>query len=420
MKILYISGTELFAAHGGSVHTWEVAAELARRGNSVTLIAARTLRERHERVPPAGLTVVEVDMHVGKIIVPLRALPAVLSACKKERPDIIIQRLTVPGGAGAVASRLKRIPLALEVNGPAPHFDMVLKRHAVARLPVLRHVLSLWFRFQYRQSSLVFTANPSSVPSWFDGRLEVFDHGVAVDRFTPRLRDEPETADLKRRLGLDGKFVVFYAGAFMNWQGFSILPEAIERVCAENDRVAFLMAGSGSEHESFRKKIESLGLRDRVLLPGAVSPEDLPRYAACADAGIAPYQPPEGDGLRPAFPPQKKRSDGMKAEGESSPFYFGSPLKIFEYMAAGLPVVTTDCPPLPEIIRHGESGLIVPPHDGGALAGAILELASNPRRAREMGRRNRDIAVARYSWSGHVDRLEAIFLDVAARSKRAQ
>lgn len=398
MNILYISGTELFAAHGGSVHTWEVAAELARRGHKVTLVAARARGERHQRIPPHNLTVVEVSMHVRGIIVPMRALPAVLSACKMERPDIIIQRLTVLSGAGAVASRLKNIPLALEVNGPAPHFDMVLKRHAVARLPVLRHILSRWFRFQYSQSDFVFTANPSSVPAWFDGRLEILDHGVAVDSFTPELRDEPETARLKARLGLEGRFVVFYAGAFMNWQGFGVLPEAIQLACKNNERIAFLMAGAGDEHESFKGKIKSLGLHDRVLLPGAVSPEDLPRYAACADAGIAPYQPPDGD--------------------ES--FYFGSPLKVFEYMAAGLPVVTTDCPPLPEIIRHGESGLIVPPHDGAALGGAILELASNPQRAREMGRRNRDIAVARYSWSGHVDRLEALFLEAAGRSKSAK
>ncbi len=385
-KILYVAGTELFAGHGGSVHTWEVAAELARRGHEVTLIAARTSRERHERVPPENLRVIEVGMHIGGVIVPLRALRAARRACR-EKPDVIIERLAIPGGAGAILSHKMKIPLALDVNGPAPHFDMVLKRHAIARLPLARHLLSWWFRTQYRRSSLVFTANPSSIPAWFDGRLEVLDLGVAVDRFTPDLRADRDTARLKSRLNLDGKFVVFYAGAFMNWQGFNVLPEAIEHACRD-DSVMFLLAGSGDEHEPFMAKMKAMGLDDRVVFPGTVSPEDLPRYAACADVGIAPYQPPEG-----------------KEE-----FYFGSPLKIFEYMASGLPVITTDCPPLPDIIKEGESGLIVPPHDGVALGRAILELAAEPQRAAEMGRRNRDIAVRKYSWKAHVDKLEALLL----------
>jgi glycosyltransferase involved in cell wall biosynthesis len=394
LKILYIAGTELFASHGGSVHTWEVATELARRGHTVTLIAAKTSGARHERIPRENLSVVEVPMHLRGVIAPICSLPAAWAASKK-RPDVIIERLAIPGGAGAIASRFRKIPLVLDVNGPAPLLEMVLKRHLVARLPVMRQFLGCWTRFQYRRASAVFTANPTSIPAWFKGRAETIDLGVAIDRFTPDMRNSQDVARLKERLGLGGKFVIFYAGAFMNWQGFNVLPQAIEKVCASDKNVVFLLLGRGDEFEPFKAKITLMGLGEKVILPGSVSPDELPVYAACVDAGIAPYQPPEGD----------------------KSFYFGSPLKVFEYMAAGLPVVTTNCPPLPEIVKDGDTGFLVPPHDPSALAAAILRLAGNPELAREMGRRNRDIAVREYSWSRHVDKLEALLMEIIHKEK---
>jgi len=394
MKILYIAGTEIFAGHGGAVHTWEVAAELARRGHRVTLIGAKASAAGYRRAPVENLSVAEVPMRIGKIIVPLRALPAALAAAK-DTPDVIVERLTIPGGAGAVISRFRKIPLVLDVSGHFPHLDMVLKRHAAARMPVMRHLLRWWTRLQYGRAAAVVTANPVSIPPWFRGRLEVIEHGVATGKFTPDLRDSAEAARLRSRLGLDGKFVVFYAGAFLKWQGFDILHDAVADVCAGNKDVMFLLLGEGEEFGPFKERVAQKGVGERVILPGSVSPDEVPLYAACADAGIALYQPVEG----------------------ADRFYFASPLKLFEYMAAGLPIVTTNCPPLPDYVKDGVSGFVVQPRDPAALAGAILKLAANRELAAEMGRRNRETAVRLYDWKRHVDRLEALLAEVAGKEK---
>jgi glycosyltransferase involved in cell wall biosynthesis len=233
------------------------------------------------------------------------------------------------------------------------------------------------------------------LPPWFKGRTEVVELGVATGRFTPALRETPEASQLKSRLGLHGKFVVFYAGAFLKWQGFDTLHETIADVCGRNGDAVFLLVGRGEEFEPFRARLAEARLDDRVILPGSVSPDEVPLYAACADAGIAPYQPPEGN----------------------ERFRFASPLKIFEYMAAGLPVVTTDCAPLRDYVKDGVSGFVVPPRDPAALADAILKLAADRALAAEMGRRNREIAVREYDWKRHVDKLEALLTDVVERAK---
>src|SRR5690606_35992876 len=94
-------------------------------------------------------------------------------------------------------------------------------------------------------------------------------------------------------------------------------------------------------------------------LAGAVEPAEVPAWLARMDIAVAPYH---GD----------------------QPFYF-SPLKIYEYMAAGLPVVASDVGDLAALVRHGETGLLCPPGDPPALAAALARLAGDPAAARRMG-----------------------------------
>jgi glycosyltransferase involved in cell wall biosynthesis len=90
--------------------------------------------------------------------------------------------------------------------------------------------------------------------------------------------------------------------------------------------------------------------------------------------------------------------------------FFWSPLKIYEYMAAGLPVVTIDLPPLNEAVRTGREGLLYPQGDVAALADALFHLLHDPTKARQMGAAARLRVVECYSWQRHCAELERVLL----------
>jgi glycosyltransferase involved in cell wall biosynthesis len=114
----------------------------------------------------------------------------------------------------------------------------------------------------------------------------------------------------------------------------------------------------------------------------------MPSYLRLAHIGVAPYQP--------------KHLPEMKLG------FYWSPLKIFEYMATALPVISLDVPPVAEIIRPGEEGLLVPEGDEDALADAIEALLCDPARARSLGESGRERVVACFSWQRHCEELERI------------
>jgi glycosyltransferase involved in cell wall biosynthesis len=107
---------------------------------------------------------------------------------------------------------------------------------------------------------------------------------------------------------------------------------------------------------------------------------------------VAPYQPSRHGQLQLGF--------------------YWSPLKIFEYMASGLPVITLHIDPLRDIIRQGREGLLFDERNEKGLADAISELVRSPERAEEMGRSARERVVAHYSWQVHCEKLEHVLLGV--------
>jgi glycosyltransferase involved in cell wall biosynthesis len=126
---------------------------------------------------------------------------------------------------------------------------------------------------------------------------------------------------------------------------------------------------------------------------GTVPYAEMPEVVAAADIGVAPYDPARLRQLRLGF--------------------YWSPLKIFEYMASGLPTITIPRPPLTEIVREGQEGLHTREGDPEALAAALVRLADDAALRRRLGASARQRVIERYSWARHCEQLEGVLTRIA-------
>ena len=177
-------------------------------------------------------------------------------------------------------------------------------------------------------------------------KVHVVINGVDLQLFSP----EGEV----RRAGPPGSIVVGFSGSLKGWHGIDVLARAFESL-AGDPRLHLLVVGDGP----LRSEVERLSeaLPGRVTFTGALPLEEVPPWIRGTDIAVAPYPKLE-------------------------PFYF-SPLKVLDAMACGVSNVASDIGQVRELIQDGETGLIVPPGDAEALAGALRRLAADaPLRAR--------------------------------------
>lgn len=180
--------------------------------------------------------------------------------------------------------------------------------------------------------------------------------GVDLERFDP----DRETGALRRELGLDDdRPVVGTVAIFRIKKGLQVLLDAVPQVLSALPSAVFLLAGDGPQRRSIEARVEQLGIGGRVRLLGLR--DDVPAVLKAFDAFVLPTL--------------------EEALGTS----------FLEAMAMVKPVIGTRVGGVPEVIRDGVNGLLVPPGDPRALAEAITGMLSNPQAARAMGRAGRAI-----------------------------
>jgi len=179
---------------------------------------------------------------------------------------------------------------------------------------------------------------------------------------------------------------VLYAGQLYPWKGVDVLVEAVARV-AEARLV--ILGGLEGEPDLARVRalVASRGLAGRTEMPGTLAQAAVAAELARAAVVVVPF-------LRTAMTERHT-----------------SPLKAFEAMAAGRPIVASDLPSSREFLRDGHHALLVPPGDPGALAAAIARLLADAALCERLGRGAWDAAPA-YSWDARARALAALFDEV--------
>jgi glycosyltransferase involved in cell wall biosynthesis len=215
-------------------------------------------------------------------------------------------------------------------------------------------------------------------------RVEVINNGVDCRRFRPDI--DPES--IRTRYGTTGKFVVLFVGALTRWhtyKGLDVLLSAMRIALQLKRDILLLVVGDGDLRPYYASIARQLKLENKVVFAGNVPDEELAEYYAASDVLVLP---------------SKDMSEG-----------FG--LTLLEANASGRPCVASNTGGIPEVIRDGYNGLLVPPNDPQALAQTIIRLAKDDRKRREMGRNGRRVAVS-HDWRIIAKRTEAVYLTAIA------
>jgi glycosyltransferase involved in cell wall biosynthesis len=293
-------------------------------------------------------------------------------------PDFIYQRYSLMNASGAeVATRL-RCPFVLEYNGSeiwiARHWSTPLMFEGLAGRVEdanLRRADLIVVVSNALQIELVARGVPAE-------RVLVNPNGVDPVCYHPGINGEL----VRRRLGLTGKLVIGFIGTFGPWHGADVLAQAVRRVTARLPEARFLFIGDGSAMPTVREIIARDGMEDRVSFAGLVPQDEAPAYLAACDILASPHVP---------------NPDGSR--------FFGSPTKLFEYMAMGKSIVASDLEQIGEILSHGKTAWLVTPGDPDELAEGILALGRDPDLRRKLGGAARTEAEANYTWEAHVGRI---------------
>lgn len=294
--------------------------------------------------------------------------------------DVLYVRAHPMALYAANAARRADVPVIQECNGPYEDLFIAWPSTRVAR-PLFEHLQ----RHQYRNAAAIISV-AEGLTRWLvadTGNPNVFTNGNGANTriFSP---------DASRREGLPERFAVFF-GQFPPWQGIGTLLDAVRDPSWPAD-VSLVFVGDGAMRPEVRRAVTEMP--DRVVYLGKLPYAEVAGVAAHAALSLVPMLAPE-------------REEKF------------SPLKLYESMACGVPVVASDTIGISEIVREHDCGILVPAGDAPAIAAAVRDLVADPARSGAMGRRGRDAAVSRYSWEARA-RERAAIIERALVCRRSQ
>jgi glycosyltransferase involved in cell wall biosynthesis len=382
VRILYAASDQTIPGTvGGSTHVAAVAEGLAALGHEVHVLVT----PGPGRFPSkTGVAWIAMPPPLGAKALRWTRRAAVTRLARNLHPDVVIERYYNFGGEGIAAGRAVGATTVLEVNAPVIDYPGSAKAWLDKALVV--QPMRRWRESLCAAADVIVTPSASILPRGTPASKVVeLEWGADTARFQPRAGG---TIPFARPAGT----LAIFAGAFRSWHGAIGLVRAI-RALRQRGRsdISAVLIGDGPELPETRA--ESRGV-DGIQFTGAIPHDAMPAALAAADIGVAPFD--------------------LAAHRPLALGFYWSPLKIFEYMAAGLPVVAPAADRIPELVGHEREGILYDAGSTGALA-ATLERLTDPSLRQQLGSAARERAVRDYSWASHCRALDA-----AIRARRRQ
>ena len=385
---------------GGSYgHTCYVAKELAAVSDDVICFMAY----RYRLLDDSGLRQIVLERPAGPdtedVIVEAtnHYLVALKAAFEIVKPAYIYERLCLGNYVGALLSHQMRIPYIVEYNGS--EISMRRSFDGVGYMYEREYVLAEAFAF--RQATLISVVSAEvkvslvarGVPA---EKILVNPNGADLVAYAPGTA--AERAEIRAGAGLDPQQpVVGFTGTFGGWHGIDVLAAALPRICERAPRAQFLLIGDGNYKHLIDKAIEEHKLQGRVHCVGRVPQTEGARLLKACDIFVSPHSSHMVDSK-----------------------FFGSPTKIFEYMAMGGAIVASDLEQIGQTLspalraadfrdaepQVGESrSVLCVPGSVDDFVEAVCAVLERPHLWPQLGQNARRAVEEHYSWQRHVARL---------------
>jgi glycosyltransferase involved in cell wall biosynthesis len=304
------------------------------------------------------------------------------SCLNGRRISFIYQRYSLNNYSGLKLARYYRVPLVVEYNGSEiwlhRHWSDPLKYEKIAERIEL---LNLKF-----SDMIVVVSHPLKEELRLRGidshKVLVNPNGVDEDLYSPSV----DGSWIRERYQLNRKTIVGFIGTFGKWHGAEILTRAfgmlLHKYPGYQGWVTLFMIGDGTTMPMVKEEIDKYRIRESSVLTGLIPQEEGPRYLAACDILVAPHRPnPDG-----------------------TPF-FGSPTKLFEYMATGKGIVASNLDQIGEVLKHDRTAWLVKPGDVESLTEGLRILIADRARRERLGQAARSEVVAKYTWKEHTRKI---------------
>lgn len=388
-RVLMIAPTSFFSDYGCHIRIAQEAHELQARGHEVLIATYHNGDEvvglstvRSWDVPWIKRTLVGSSRH--KLYLDIALSWRSLRTALNYKPDIIHAHLHEGGLIGAVLKRIINKPLVFDFQGSMTAEMIDHKFLASTSSPLYKPLYQLesWIN---QQANMVLTSSDNATNLLLNDfahnpmHVTTIADGIDTDFFAP----QPRNLELLTSLGIPAdRKIVIYLGLLAPYQGTNMLIESIPDVLKAVPDAHFLIMGY-PDPDSYLRYAQSLGVADRVTLPGRIRYLDSHYYLGLGDVAVAP---------------KMSRSEGSG--------------KIPQYMSLGLPVITFDTSVSRQYL--GDNGIYAEYGSRESLTARIIETLQHPNHAVQIGRRNRDMAIANHSIAHIGPQLEAIYDQLTA------
>jgi glycosyltransferase involved in cell wall biosynthesis len=393
MKILYISSEDMRKEGAGKTHFIEVAQNLVKLGSELLILLPGY--QPYDR-KNYGLNVCYVPTFrksiLSYLLYEIVSLFYLIFYILKWRPDVIYLRQGLFEVFPPILARLFGVPYIIEKNGIMED-EFRSRGFSEIVIKILRLAEEINFRLSDKIICVTEGIKREIVRRYKvnEGKLVVIPNGANIELFRPL-----DKHGCRRKLGLEeDAFYVGFVGSFAPWQGLEILIEAAKRVKEQGyAQIKHILVGDGEQEPLLRQKVREYKLEQEIKFTGRVTYEQVVYYINACDIAIAPFT--------------KERNSIIGV----------SPLKLYEYLACGRPVIVSRVGEVKEVIEEGKCGYLFEPGDAEELAKRIIQGYQERDTLQEMGLRGRKLVESKYTWRTTAERIVEVLNEIVKKSKR--